>query len=90
MTAQKKSITYNSVTVLCTIAVLFILINWLQWPLTASLILGATLFFQLMYLFKKGADYWVKAKEKGLNYDMIQNLRPDMSSLERNAEADIQ
>lgn len=90
MTTIKKPTTYYSVTALCTIATLFFLLSWLQWPLTASLILGATLFFQLIYVFKKGADYWTKAKEKGLNYDMIQNLRPDISSFERNAETDIQ
>lgn len=90
MTAQKKSMIFSSITVLCTIAALFILINWLNWPLAPSVILGVTLFFQLLYLFKNGADYWAKAKEKGLNYDMILNLRPDITTLKRNTEADIQ
>ncbi len=75
MESKKSSVIYYSLIFLPGFTSLFALINWLQWPLTASIVLGVCVLFQIMYISRIVFETWNKAAEKNITLEIYSDFK---------------
>lgn len=91
MKTKKTSVIYYSLTFLLSFTSVIALIAWLQWPLTAGIILGICILIQMMFLSKKVLKTWEKATEKNMTHDIVSAIKAGagFNMAENNAETEI-
>lgn len=56
----------NAIWAISSALIIFLFVNWLNWPLLASFVLGIALFVHVIYMSKVLYTYYHKAVNKGL------------------------
>jgi hypothetical protein len=64
MDSAKSAVIYYSAAFISGLALASFLIHIFQWPVTASLVFGVSLFIQYMYLARKTFQYYKRVKER--------------------------
>lgn len=77
MKSQGKDISVRLYATIAIVSVplIILFINWLQWPLLASLGLGIALILHTLILCKYSIDLYTKAEEKGLTDKLSERLK---------------
>lgn len=91
METKKTSTIYYCLTFSLGFTSVIALISWLQWPLTAGIILGICILIQFMFLSKKVLGTWKKASEKNMTHDILSVIKAGavFNLAENNTETEI-
>jgi hypothetical protein len=89
MDSQKAAVIYYSAAFISGLVLVSFLIHLFQWPVTASLVFGVSLFIQYMYLSKKTFAYLKKLKKKGYGVDILFRGLSETASMKQEVKSDI-
>ena len=89
MDSAKSAVIYYSAAFLSGLVLVSFLIHVFQWPVTASLVFGVSLFIQYMYLSRKVFQSWLKIRKIGFSTEIFFDKDPGYSSLSSKIESDI-
>jgi len=89
MDSAKSAVIYYSAAFVSGLALVSFLVHLFQWPVTASLVFGVSLFIQYMYLSRKVFVYLKIFRRKGYGIEAIYRNISGTAAMNHEVESEI-
>jgi|AntRauTorckE6833_2_1112554.scaffolds.fasta_scaffold48434_1 uncharacterized membrane protein len=73
--SSKASIIYYGIVILSSLTIIYLLLNWLNWPIVASAGLGLALFLHSIIAARYFKDLSLKAIQNGITDEIAEQLK---------------